>query len=120
MNLPLRERIAREVVGVIIDALNSGDLPLEKAKAAAGETLTTLDKIEKHEETVAEFYKSLAKKYPVFNVLYTKIISDMAKSKEMSAYKEALAAIESGDVKGAHQIASSAISQSAHETTNAE
>lgn len=114
-DLPQRELVAREVVQIIIDGLNAGTLPLEQARTAAKETLDTLDRIEKHEESVAEFYKALSQKYPIFGKLYSKMVGEMTKAKELTAYKQALTAIHSGDVNQAHKIASSAIAQSAHE-----
>ena len=116
--LSAKARIEKEVLEVIIDGLNSGELTVENAKQAAGEVLATLEKIDQHEESVARFYKSLAQKYPIFNLLYTRIKSEIIKSKELSAHRQALAAIDAGNIEEAHKIASGAINQSAHETTN--
>src|SRR4030042_6365756 len=117
-SLSAKARIEKDVVEVIIDGLNSGDLTVESAKQAAKEVLATLEKIEKHEESIAEFYKNLAQKYPVFNLLYTRVKSEIVKSKELSAHRQALAAIDVGNIDEAHKIAKTAISQSAHETAN--
>lgn len=114
----LKSRVEKEVLEVIIDGLNSGDLTVEKAQEVARETLATCDKIEKHEESIAQFYKELASKYPVFNILYTKVKDEILKSKELTAYRAALNAIDTGNLDEAHRIASSTISQSAHEATN--
>ena len=65
------------------------------------------------------FYKNLASKYPVFNILYTRVKDEIVKSKELSAHRQALAAIDAGNIDEAHKIASMAINQSAHEATNA-
>ncbi len=116
--LSFKGRIEKEVLEVIIDGLNSGDLTVESARQAAREVLAALEKIEKHEESIAQFYKNLAQKYPIFNLLYTRIKSEIVKSKELSAHRQALAAIDAGNIDEAHKIASTAINQSAHETTN--
>lgn len=117
--LSAKARIEKEVLEVIIDGLNSGDLTVESARLAAKEVLATLEKIDKHEESIAEFYKNLAQKYPVFNLLYTRINAEILKSKELSAHRQALAAIDAGNIDEAHKIASMAINQSAHESNNA-
>ena len=117
--LSLKARIEKEVLEVIIDGLNSGDLTVESARQAAKEILATLEKIDKHEESIAQFYKNLAQKYPVFNLLYTRINAEIVKSKELSAHRQALAAIDAGNIDEAHKIASMAINQSAHEPNNA-
>ena len=114
-----KARIEKEVLEVIIDGLNSGELTVESARQAAKEVLATLEKIDKHEESIAQFYKNLAQKYPVFNLLYTRINAEIVKSKELSAHRQALAAIDAGKIEEAHKIASMAINQSAHEPNNA-
>lgn len=116
--LSLKTRIEKEVLEVIIDGLNSGELTVESARQAAKEILATLEKIEKHEESIAEFYKNLAQKYPVFNLLYTRFNAEIVKSKELSAHRQALAAIDAGNIDEAHKIASTAINQSAHESNS--
>ena len=117
--LSVKARIEKEVLEVIIDGLNSGDLNVESARQAAKEVLATLEKIDKHEESIAQFYKNLAQKYPVFNLLYTRINAEIVKSKELSAHRQALAAIDAGNIDEAHKIAQMAINQSAHESNNA-
>ena len=117
--LSAKARIEKEVLEVIIDGLNSGDLTVESARQAAKEVLATLEKIDKHEESIAQFYKNLAQKYPVFNLLYTRINAEIVKSKELSAHRQALAAIDAGNIDEAHKIAQMAINQSAHESNNA-
>lgn len=122
MNQPAlspKTRVEKEVVDVIIDSLNGGDLTVEGAREVARLTLGTLVKIEQHEESVVQFYKDLASKYPIFNILYTKVKGEIVKSKELSAYRQALTAIHAGNVDEAHRIASLTIKQSAHEATNA-
>jgi len=108
--LSAKARIEKEVLEVIIDGLNSGDLTVESARQAAKEVLATLEKIDKHEESIAQFYK---------NLLYTRINAEIVKSKELSAHRQALAAIDAGNIDEAHKIASMAINQSAHEPNNA-
>jgi len=117
--LSVKARIEKEVLEVIIDGLNSGELTVENARQAAKEVLATLEKIDKHEESIAQFYKSLAEKYPVFNLLYTRINAEIVKAKELSAHRQALAAIDAGNIDEAHKIAQMAINQSAHEPNNA-
>ena len=117
--LSVKARIEKEVLEVIIDGLNSGELTVENARQAAKEVLATLEKIDKHEESIAQFYKNLAQKYPVFNLLYTRINAEIVKSKELSAHRQALAAIDAGNIDEAHKIAQMAINQSAHEPNNA-
>jgi len=117
--ISLKTRIEKEVLEVIIDGLNSGELTVESARQAAKDVLATLEKIEKHEGSIAEFYKNLAQKYPVFSLLYTRINAEILKSKELSAHRRALAAIDAGNIDEAHKIASMAINQSAHESNNA-
>ncbi|KKR49379.1 MAG: hypothetical protein UX79_C0031G0008 [candidate division WWE3 bacterium GW2011_GWB1_47_11] len=117
--ISLKTRIEKEVLEVIIDGLNSGELTVESARQAAKEVLATLEKIDKHEESIAQFYKNLAQKYPVFNLLYTRINAEIVKSKELSAHRQALAAIDAGNIDEAHKIAQMAINQSAHESNNA-
>ena len=117
--LSVKARIEKEVLEVIIDGLNSGDLTVESARQAAKEVLATLEKIDKHEESIAQFYKNLAEKYPVFNLLYTRINAEIVKSKELSAHRQALAAIDAGNIDEAHKIAQMAINQSANESNNA-
>src|SRR4030042_6984829 len=116
--LSAKARIEKDVVEVIIDGLNSGELTVDAARQAAREVLATLTKIDKHEQSIAQFYKDLAQKYPVFNLLYTRIKSEIVKSKELSAHRQALAAIDVGNIDEAQKIAKTAISQSAHETAN--
>src|SRR3989344_1037970 len=117
--LSAKARVEKEVLDTIIDGLNSGQLTIELARQAARETLNALGEIEKHEESIADFYKNLASKYPVFNILYTRVKDEIVKSKELSAHRQAFAAIDAGNIEEAHKIASIAINQSAHEATNA-
>ncbi|KKS04211.1 hypothetical protein A2W45_01420 [Candidatus Curtissbacteria bacterium RIFCSPHIGHO2_12_41_11] len=114
----IKTRIEKEVLDVIIDGLRSGDLSVDNAREVAHQTLTTLERIEKHEESLIDFYKNLAQKYPVFSLLYTRIKDEIVKAKELGAHRQALAAIDAGNIDEAHKIASMAINQSAHEATN--
>lgn len=117
--LSAKGRVEKEVLELLIDGLNSGELTVDKAREAARETLTTLEKLDSHEETLAEFYKNLSDKYPIFAELYDRVKSDVVKAKEFSAYRQALSAIHGGEIDKAHAIAQSAIVKTAHESTNA-
>ncbi|MEX2028262.1 MAG: hypothetical protein WD988_02070 [Candidatus Curtissbacteria bacterium] len=113
-----KKRVEKEVLDAIINGLNSGKLPLEEAQLAARETLATLEKIDKHEETIEEFYRNLAEKYPPFQILYTKVKDELTRSREVSAYRQALSAIDEGQIDQAHQIAKGALEATANETAN--
>ena len=114
-SLSVKDRVAKEVLDVIIDGLNSSEMPLPQAQQAARETLAAISKIEKHEESILEFYKNLSEKYPVFEILYTRVADEIIKSREMSHYQRALSAIDAGDLDSAHEIAKTALVQTAHE-----
>lgn len=114
-----KKKVEKEVLEVIIKNLNAGTLKVNDAKLVAKLTLSEVKRIEMHEETVADFYKNLSEKYPVFLILYTKIKGDLAASRELSAHREALAAIDSGKIDEAHKIARGAVAQTANETSNA-
>lgn len=116
--LSAKNRVEKDVLGVIIDGLNSGDLPIDQAQQAAKETLATISRIEQHEDSILDFYKKLADKYPVFKILYTRNKDEVIRSRELSDYRKALSALDAGDVAQAHQIVKSAISQTADETVN--
>lgn len=116
--LSAKGRVEKEVLELLIDGLNSGELTVDSAKAAARETLATLEKLDAHEETLAEFYKNLAEKYPIFAELYDKVNSEIVKTKEFSAYRQALSAIHNGELEKAHAIAKGAIVATAHESNN--
>jgi len=113
--LSAKKRVEEEVLNVIIDGLNSGEMAVEQARQAAKDTLSTVGKIEAHEESILEFYKNLAQKFPVFEILYTKVKDEIIRSREISQYRQALTAIDAGDLDSAHQIAKSALVQSAYE-----
>jgi len=117
--LSAKRRVEKEVLELLIDGLNSGELTVDKAREAARETLETLEKLDTHEETLAEFYKSLSEKYPIFAELYDRVKSDVVKAKEVSAYRQAIAAIHTGQMEKAHSIAQGAIVATAHESGNA-
>lgn len=113
-----KKRVEKEVLEVLIKNLNDGTITVDAAREAARLTLAEVERIEKHEESAADFYKNLASKYPVFNILYTKIKGDLASIREISAHRQALAAIDSGKIEEAHKIAQGAIAKTAHETGN--
>lgn len=113
-----KSQVEKEVLDTIVDGLNGGQLTVDSAQAIAKETLSTLSAIDEHEQTVANFYKNLAQKYPIFNLLYTRVRDDIAKSKEMSAHRMALVAIHEGRVGEAQKIATSAMSKTANETAD--
>lgn len=116
--LSAKDRVAREVLDEIIDGLNSGTLTLEKAQEVARLTLATLDKIEKHEDAIIDFYRELSERYENFKVLYTKIKEEILRSREITAYRNALVAIDSGRIEEAKDIVDRAIEETANETTN--
>lgn len=116
--LSAKGRVEKEVLELLIDGLNSGELTVDKAREAARETLATLEKLDTHEETLAEFYKNLSEKYPIFAELYDRVKSDVVKAKEFSAYRQAITAIHTGEIDKAHAIANNAIVATAHESTN--
>lgn len=116
--LSAKDRVAREVLDEIIDGLNSGTLTLEKAQEVARLTLATLDKIEKHEDAIIDFYRELSERYENFKVLYTKIKEEILRSREITAYRNALVAIDSGRIEEAKDIVDAAIEETANETTN--
>lgn len=111
-----KKRVEKEVFETIIDGLNSGDLTIEQARQAAKETLATVSKIESHEDSILQFYTGLAKTHPIFEILKNKVQDEIIRSRELSHYKQALTAIDQGDVATAHKIAQSALLQTAHET----
>lgn len=113
-----KKQVEKDVLDTIVDGLNSGELSADNAKEIAKETLATLSKIDEHEETVVDFYKNLAGKHAIFNFLYTRVRNDIAKSKEMSAHRMALMAIDEGRLDDAQKIATSAISKTADETAD--
>ena len=119
MNQPesvAKERVEKEVLEVIIKNLYSGGIKVEEARLVARETLAQIEKIEKQEESIIDFYKDLSEKFPAFKVLYTKIKGELALPRELSAHRQALAAIHSGDIDRANKIAQTALVQTAHET----
>ena len=116
--LSAKKRIEKEVLEVIMDGLASGDIDNQKAQEIAKDALSTLKMLDEHEETIEKFYKNLAEKYAIFKILYTKVRAEIVKARELSAHRKALAAIDAGDVAGAHQITVRAISETSHETTN--
>ncbi|OGD84970.1 hypothetical protein A2165_04580 [Candidatus Curtissbacteria bacterium RBG_13_40_7] len=113
-----KKRVEKQVLEVIIDGLNSGELTVEKAQEAARDTLAIVEKIEESEQSILNFYEDLSQKHPIFKLLYTQAKDQLTRSKEISAYNQALKAIDNGDVGIAHKIVTGAISQTAHETTN--
>ncbi len=113
-----KDRVEKEVLEVIIKNLYSGEMKVEEARQVARETLAQIEKIEKQEESISDFYKNLSQKYPVFKVLYTKIKGELAVPRELSAHRQALVAIHAGNIDEAHKIAQGALVQTAHETTD--
>lgn len=116
--ISLREKVEREVLNEVIDGLNAGSIPLEKAREIARETLAAIKRIEEHEESVLNFYQKLSKMHPAFNVLYSRVKGEIIMSREVSEYRKALLAIDQGKIKEAHAIVNSAIDQTANETVN--
>lgn len=115
--LSAKRRIEKEVLDEIINELSAGKLSIETAREIARETLATVAKIEEHEESIAQFYKRLSQKHPSFKLLYTKIKGEILRAREISAHRQALSAIEAGNIDEAHKIASSTIKATAHEAT---
>ena len=114
----LKTQVQKEVLKEIIHGLTSKTMNLEEAQTIARETLAASDKIETHEETVMEFYKELAENHKRFANLYTKVKGDILRSREVTAYRDALRSIDAGDIDAAHQIAQTALSTTANETTS--
>ncbi|HSW70933.1 MAG TPA: hypothetical protein VLH77_03015 [Gammaproteobacteria bacterium] len=112
-----RRRVSEEVLDQLIKGLESGEITVEQARAIATETLKTLDEIEKHEDKILDFYQKLASQHPAFKLLYARLKGEILKAREISEYKAALMAIESGNVEEANDILKTAIEQSANETT---
>jgi hypothetical protein len=113
----LKTQVQKEVLVEIIHGLTSKTMKLDEAQAIARETLAASDKIERHEESVMEFYNELAKNHKRFLNLYTKVKGDILRDREVTAYRDALSAIDAGNIDAAHQIAKSALSTTANETT---
>lgn len=116
--ITLKDRVEKEVLDEIIDNLNNGSLTSEVAQQIAKETLEAIRKIEDHEESILDFYKRLSEKHPSFEILYTKLKAEILMNREISDYKKALLAIDSGNIDQAHSIVNSAISQSTNEAFN--
>lgn len=121
MNNPqisLREKVEREVLNEVIGGLNSGSIPLEKAREIARETLVAIKKIGEHEESVLNFYQKLSKMHPAFNVLYSRVKGEIIMNREVSEYRKALLAIDQGKINEANKIVNSALGKTANETVN--
>jgi len=112
----LKTQVQKEVLIEIIQGLTTKTMTLEEAQIIARETLAASDKIETHEESVIEFYKDLAQKHKRFENLYTKVKGDILRSREVTAYRDALSAIDSGNIDAAHKIAQTALNTTANET----
>ncbi|MBI3341628.1 hypothetical protein HY024_00735 [Candidatus Curtissbacteria bacterium] len=112
-----RRRVAQDVSNELLKGLRSGSLTVEQAQAIAKETLATLAEIEKHEDMILSFYQKLAESYPTFKLLYTRLRGEILKAREIAEWKNALVAIESGNVAGATEILKDAIEETANETT---
>ena len=115
--LSVKARIEKEVLGTIIDGLNSGELTAENAQVVAKDTLAALQKIDKHEESILKFYKDLSDKHPLFKILYTRINAEVVKARELSAHRNALVALDIGNIDEAKKIATGAMEATAHEAT---
>ncbi len=111
----LKARVEKEVLGQVISGLNSGGLTVEAAQQIARETLVAVSEIEKHEKTVVGFYEILAREHPSFEILYNRVKAEILRAHEVNAYKNALAAIDAGDMESAKNIANSAIAETADE-----
>lgn len=116
--LSAKKRVEKDVLGAIMDGLSGGEIDSQKAQEIAKETLVTLKMLDEHEETLEKFYKNLSDKYDIFKILYTNVRADIAKAKELSAHRKALAAINAGDLEGARQIATTAILGTANENAD--
>lgn len=112
----LKGRVESEVVDQLMTALNSGKITIEEAQDVAQITLSTIDSIEAHERSIIDFYESLAKKHPAFEILYTKIKGELMRAHEVTGYKKALAALNTGDIESAKNIANIALVKTANET----
>lgn len=112
----LKSRVEKEVVDQLIASLNNGSLKVEDAQQVARDTLEAVEQIENHEKSVVDFYEVLATKHKAFEILYTRIKGDISRAHEEAAYKQALSAINAGDVNSAKNIASEAINSTANET----
>lgn len=117
--LSAKKRVEKEVLETIMDGLGGGEIDSQKAQDIARETLATLKMLDEHEESIEKFYQNLAAKYPIFNLLYTKIKDERFRSREVSAHQQALSAIDEGNIDEARKIATGAILQTANEATDA-
>ena len=115
--LSAKARIEKEVLGTIIDGLNSGELTAENAQAVAKDTLSTLQNVDQHEESILKFYKELSQKHPLFKILYTRINAEIVKARELSEHRNALVALDTGNIDEAKKIATGAMEATAHEAT---
>ena len=115
--LSAKARIEKEVLRTIIDGLNSGELTAENAQAVAKDTLSTLQNVDQHEESILKFYKELSQKHPLFKILYTRINAEIVKARELSAHRNALVALDIGNIDEAKKIATGAMEATAHEAT---
>lgn len=115
-SVSLKTRVEKEVVDQLIASLNNGSLSVEDAQQISRDTLGAVDSIERHEKSVIDFYETLAQKHPSFEILYTRIKGQLLRAHEVSAYKDALSAIDAGDLDTAKNIAGDAIDKTADET----
>ena len=115
-SVSLKNKIEREVLDEIIESLGNGSLTVGEAQQIARETIATIDAVERHEKTIVDFYKGLSERHKQFEILYTKAKGDILRAHEETALKDALAAIEAGNVDNAHKIAQGAIEKTADET----
>jgi len=115
--LSVKKRVEKEVLETIMDGLSSGEIDSPKAQEIAKDTLGTLKMLDEHEETIEKFYKNLSVKYPIFNLLYTRVKAEIVQTRELSEHRRALVALDQGNLDDAHIIAAGAIKHSANETT---
>ncbi|GEM_PF-5041864 len=115
---PIQQAIVKDVVQIILKEAGDGGLSLSEAQAAATMTLGNLASA-KDQGTVLEFYAQLSRRFPVFELLYTRAKESQIKEEEEAAYEEALKAVEAGDISKARAIIDQALQKTAHEATNA-
>ena len=114
---PIQRAIEGDVLRIILDEAEKGILSLSEAQAAATMTLQNLAPV-KDQETILNFYAQLSRRFPIFELLYTRAKESLVKEEELAAYEEALKTIEAGDIKGARAVIDQALQKTAHEATN--
>ncbi|MEK7581452.1 MAG: hypothetical protein AAB512_04155 [Patescibacteria group bacterium] len=117
--LSVKTQIEKDVLARILLGLHNFTMTVEAAREIARMTLATVDKIVKHEETVVEFYRDLAKKHKSFEILYTKVKGEILRGQEITAYRDALNLVNEGKIEEANKIAQGALDITANETADA-